>query len=301
MGHVAEQRPDEQPGPEGQPAGDPTPAGDLEPARRAGPPAPVAMDPEQFRQFQQFQQFQDFLRYQEAQQQAGTLVPDQGQGRPPVPPPPPGQLVPTEPPEHRRPQVPRWVRWLGKKLIGWLIFFLLLALALTWAYNYLFGSDDEGLPAHEMGGGTYKTNEILSSQPYEAVRQVYDAIAQEDPRTGKPLVDQACGRFAEATQAQFAANMGYPDCRQAVLALHEQVTHVNNYAESMPSHRSEPIRENTVRISSCADSWDGIHGGPALGAFTLTKVEKGQWLITGHRTEPRPCPAPTDTAPTPTS
>jgi hypothetical protein len=275
------------------------PGAELEPARggeaahRQPPPGPRQLDDEQLRQFQQFQQFQDYLRYTEAQQRPGQLTTHQG--GPPIPPPPHQQPTPAPPPRRRAPRV---LVWLGKKVLGWLVFFLLLALAATWAYNHFFGNgEDEDLPAAMTGGGTYKTNEILSDKPYEAVRQVYDAIAQEDPATGLPLIPQACGRFAERTQQEFAADLGYADCRQAVVALHEQVTHVNAYAESIPSSLSRPVTGETLRVSSCEF---GIDGGPALGAFTLTKVERGQWLITGHEAEPTPCPAPSGTSPTPT-
>lgn len=289
MGHVVEQRDDRRGDPERQAHGDtPAPETSTEITASPGnpPPAPP-IDAEQLRQFRQFQQFQQFLRFQEAQHQAGTdLTPvatgETSTARPPaaLPPPPPS-----------RPRAPGWLRWLGKKLLGWLIFFLLLAMALTWAYNYFFGTGDESgsESAAKLGGGTYHTEEILSTEPHEAVRQVYDAIAQESPRTNGPLVAQACGRFDDRTQQRFATNLGYPDCRQAVLALHERVTHVNDYAESIRPRRYDPDATN-LRIDSC--DFD-IQGGPALGVFTVTRVEMGQWLITGHEPGPATCPAPT--------
>ncbi len=178
---------------------------------------------------------------------------------------------------------------LANKYFRRVLYVLVLLIAAKIAYDSTFGGDDTGdRPAAETGGGTYRTNQILSTKPYEAVRQVYDAIAQEDQQSGQPLVDHACGRFREDVQQQFAENMGYRDCRVAVLELHEQVTQVNDYAESMPSSGFEQPLGDTLRISSCDFP---IVGGPNLGAFTVSKVEKGQWLITGHQAEPTPCPA----------
>ncbi|WP_406640501.1 hypothetical protein [Amycolatopsis sp. WGS_07] len=48
-----------------------------------------------------------------------------------------------------------------------------------------------------------------------------------------------------------------------------------------------------MTIDSCTFK---VSGGPALGVFQVTKVDKGQWLITGHTTGPDKCPAPTATS-----
>jgi hypothetical protein len=308
MGHVAEQRGDE------QPAGGQAPGSDIEPVRSPGagqapesspqpsslqpsgpPPQGPQLDAEQLRQFQQFQQFQDFLRYSEAQRHGQGYIPQpppaelahaqQATPAPhhswlPAPPPAGPPALPLAPP---RPGLPRWARRLLKRIVRWVLLLAVLALAGTWAYNHFFGSSgDENRPAAETGGGTYRTNLILSTQPYEAVRMVYQHVAQ-----GR--ADLACGRFDEATQRKFATDLRYVDCAQAVAALHAKVTHVNSYAESIPSSVSGQPPEGTVHISSCQF---GVRGGPNLGAFTVTQVEKGQWLITGHAAEPDPCPAP---------
>jgi hypothetical protein len=295
MGHVVEQRPDAEGGSEKpsevRPGGEvePTRTGPVDPApadSAPGYPAPVAPvqgDAEQWRQFQQFQRFQEFLRFQEAQRErpgselapVATRHPELAAGndieQPPAAPPP-------------RREVPRWLRWLGKKLLGWLIFFLLLALALTWAYQHFFGTDNGNSTesAARMGGGKYHTEEILSKEPYEAVRKVYHHLAQS-------RADLACGYFdnEHGVQQRFAEDLGFRDCRAAVLSLHRQVTHVNDYAESIHPARYDP-NAATVRIDSCDFA---IKGGPALGVFTVTEVEMGQWLITGHEPGPRTCPA----------
>lgn len=185
------------------------------------------------------------------------------------------------------------MEWLGKKIIGWLIFFLLLAITLTWAYNHFLGKDDDNSTeaAAEQGGGSYHTREILSSEPYEAVRQVYNKTAQEDPGTNEPSVDQVCGNFDRETQDLFARNTGHSDCRQAVLGLHEEVDHVTDYARSIRPQYYE-ANTSTLRVDSC--DFD-IRGGPALGVFTVQQVERGQWLITDHDPGPRTCPDPSHT------
>lgn len=264
MGHVAEQDQHGQQTP-AEPPDDQAGRADLQQRPPAQPDEPTQVDPEQLRRFQQFQQFQEFQRFQELQRQAGD------------------EPVPVQPPKRRR-RAPRWLRWLGMKLLAWLIFFLLTAIALTWAANYFLGSDEgEQPPAAKTGGGTFHTNTILATKPYEAVRGVYDAIAKgAEPR-------YACGRMDRETQRAFAAHLGYANCRTAVRDLQTQVTEVNDYAESMPSSVSKPITGDTVRIKSCEF---GISGGPALGGFTVSKVERGQWLITGHRSGPEHCTSP---------
>jgi hypothetical protein len=281
---VAEQEPGHQPD-------EPDARGEVERARpqpeEGGHPP---LDPEQLRQFQQFQ---DYLRFTEAQRQSGgELVP--GQGGPPVVPPggPPLAPPPGSPAPRRKITAPRWAKRLAGKLLSALLLLLVLAIAGKLAYNYFFPSQDDNRPASETGGGTYHANKILSTQPYEAVRTVYDAIAQRDPNPDD-MIARACGRFREDVQQKFAEDLSFPDCRQAVLALHTKVTDINGYAESIPSYVSGQTGD-TVTIDSCSFS---INGGPALGVFIVSKVEKGQWLITGHERGPATCAAP-NTAPT---
>jgi hypothetical protein len=278
---VAEQRDDGKPGSEIEPAGSNPPASQS--------PGPPPMDQAQLEQFRQFQQFQDYLRFTQSQQgdqpapppDAGVVQApasqNSGAGRPPVIP--PGyQLVPTE-----RRRAPKWVSWLGKKVIAWVLAIVILGLAGTWLYNHFFPNDAGKSSAQlaQEGGGKYHTNRILSTSPYEAVREVYDAIAQN-------LVPQACGRMDEPIQQKFAQDLGYADCQVAVHELNRKVTSKNDYAESMPSYVSEPLPGDRFTISSCRF---GIKGGPALGAFTVQKVDKSQWLITAHTNESTPCPA----------
>jgi hypothetical protein len=237
------------------------------------------------------------LKFTEAQKQAGgQLVSQEAQApvphltwQPTPPGPPPGELVPANSP---RPQVPGWLKWVGRKILGWVVLLLILGLAAAWLLNHFFPSNtNDNRPAAETGGGTYHTNQLLSKNPYEAVRGVYDAIGKNNPDL-KSMVDKACGPMREDVQQKFARDLSFKDCAQAVLALHAKVTNLNAYIESIPSYISETSSGITVTISSCAV---GVRGGPALGAFTVTQVENGQWLITGHTNEPDPCPPPSPT------
>jgi hypothetical protein len=297
---VAEQRDDGKPG------------SDIEPAGSNAPASQPPMDPAQLEQFRQFQQFQDYLKFTQSQQgnqpapppdagmvQAPPSQPatqDSGAGRPPVIP--PGyQLVPTE-----RRRAPKWVSWLGKKVIAWALAIVILGLAGTWLYNHFFPNDSGKTSAQlaQEGGGKYHTNHVFSTNPYEAVRFVYHNIAQ-----GR--VADACGRFQNEgqrdIQTQFAQdiaqtfrqNTAQTDCKKAVEFLATQVTNKNDYAESLPSSVSEPLPGDTVTIDSCTFT---ISGGPALGVFTVSKVEKGQWLITGHAIGPAKCSGVPTTSPT---
>lgn len=314
---MAEQRDDGKPGSEIEPAGPNAPTGGLpalpQPSAPGSPALPQPsgsaqppVDPAELEQFRQFQQFQDYLKFTQAQQgnqpapppDAGVVqappsqpMPQQG-GQPPMIP--PGyQLVPTE-----RRRAPKWVTWIGKKVLAWVLAIVILGLAATWLYNHFFPNDSGKTSAQlaQEGGGKYHTNHVFSKNPYEAVRMVYQDIAQGS-------VDDACGRFAyDATkgvdiQSKFAQDLGQNDCRQAVQAIHAQVQPKdrNNYAESVPSYVSEPLSGDVVTIDSCSFS---ITGGPALGVFTVSKVELGQWLITGHASGPAKCGGTPTTAPT---
>lgn len=285
MGDVVEQRGD---GTSGQSDDEIEIVPDVPRAGAELTPATPDLDPEQLRQFQQFQEFQRFQQFQQLQQQAAGGAGQSASLRTAT-----GTdlTVPPQPAQGTR-KVPGWLQWLGRKLLGWLIFFLLLAIFATWAFNELFGSDDDNSTeaAARMGGGTYHTEELLAKEPHEAVRKVYDAIAQEDPSTNRPLIAEACGHFDNdrGIQQLFATNTGHPDCRAAVLALHEQVTHVNDYAESIFPRWYDPDA-TTVRVDSCDFA---VEGGPALGTFEVTQVEMGQWLITDHEPGPTTCPSP---------
>lgn len=238
---------------------------------------------EQFEQFQQFQRFQQFQEFQRSQAQQGTdLVP--GQQYQPVPAP-TQTLVPQPQPQRRR--VPGWLQWIGKKVLGWLILLILMAGALTWAYNHFFQSEDPQTPEEQaqMGGGRLEDNTILpTSSPYETVRRLYSDIALDVPK-------DACTRFDadNRTRETFARHLGYGTCIEAAEALTGQVEtgKTNAYAESIYPQPYDRMAEQ-ITIDSCDFA---IEGGPALGTFTVSRVANNQWLITGHKDGPEKCPA----------
>ncbi|PXY32158.1 hypothetical protein [Prauserella muralis] len=312
MGHVVEQRPDGEPGPEQRPPGEPAPGSEIEPAQQSAPAesgtggqqhqAPPQLDPEQLRQFeefQQFQRFQEFQRFQQGQQppQPGGELAASRQHHPA--PTATQQLIPQQPPRPPR-KVPSWLQWLGKKVLGWLIFFILLAIALTWAYNYFIGgSDDSDSPESQaqLGGQKLEKNFLMEDDPYGAVRFVYDNIAQN-------LAEDACQRFdyPNGADQKFAQDLGYSSCREAVTAINRQLASPDDYAEAIPSGVPTELFDEvtamrpgaTIKVDSCDATAlrGGVKGGPALGTFVLTKQKyKSQWLITGHEPGPKTCPA----------
>lgn len=281
-GHVAEQRDDGKPGAEVEPAGSNTPA---------TPPSPPPIDQAELEQFRQFQQFQDYLRFTQTQQGnqpappagAGQVQQYSG-GQPPIPPGPSHEVVPAE---RRRRPAPKWLTWLGKKVIAWVLAFVVLIVAGTWLYNHYFPSDkgEDTQTFVQHGGGKYHTNQSLPTDPFQAVRGIYDAIGKPDSPESK--VDHVCLLMSNEAQLQFGRDLGYPDCASAVPALSSKVTDMNSYIYAVRPISSMLI-ESPMTIHSC---WYSVQGGPVLGSFTLTKVELGQWLITGHSNDPATCPA----------
>ncbi|GAA4540104.1 hypothetical protein [Amycolatopsis samaneae] len=301
---MAEQRDDGRTGAE--PGTDLEPTGAAQPAPPAAAPQPPApqLDPQQLREFEQFKQFQDYLKFTQAQQgnqpaptPEGGLVPAPSQqpaayqaAQPPAPvAPQTGLLVPAE---RSGPRTPRWLRRLGGKLLGWILAFVLLAVAVTWVYHQFFPSDAGKTSAQiaAEGGHTYHATPLLAKNPYEAVRSVYDALGKANPNQ-QQLMSRACGPMDEATQQKFAQDLGFRDCGEAAVRLSGQVEHarMNDYINSIPRYQSDQPLGEQLTISSCAYP---VKGGPSLGSFTVKQVEKGQWLIVGHTNEPTPCPAP---------
>jgi hypothetical protein len=204
------------------------------------------------RQFQQFQQFQELMR-----QQGGALVP----------------LLPPA-------RKPLWRRILGSRLVRRLVLLLIVVLGLYFAYDYYFGSDNDNRPASETGGGLYHTNHILKDDPYDAVRQVYQRVADNTPAF-------ACGVFTDEAAQQFAEHFNAADCPAAVAKLNAEVDTApgskNAYAEpDFQGKLGQKPNESPITISSCEL---GVSAGPRLGVFTVSRVEKEQWIITGHQRE----------------
>ncbi|MDQ3404687.1 MAG: hypothetical protein M3548_15065 [Actinomycetota bacterium] len=241
-----------------------------QPDRNAGPPVPYVppdivpgtstpggqFDAEQRRQFEEFQRFQEF---------------QQTHGDAPSP--------------HRR--RPTWRRILFAKWFRRLAFLLVLAIAAIWAYQHYFGGPDDSLPASQTGGGKTERTVLFASTPKEAVRMIYDNIAQN-------TLPDACTRFeTEAVEQQFANHFNAGDCASAVRRLHEEVGTANDYAEPYfpPEMDLTERTDGTVVISSCALE---VRDGPRLGRFTVRKIPNArgeQWTIAKHEAEPVPCPA----------
>lgn len=256
-------------------------------------PGSEPVDEEQLRQFRQFQEFQRFLEYQR----------EHGEG--------PDERSREAGPAGWRRTPPAWLTKLGGKLLTAFLVLIAVVAGLALAINHYLGGSDEVSDAElaEQGGKKAEETKLYASDPYEAVRDVYRRVAQQDPSTGLPQVEKVCLRFDEAGRSQFTANMGAPTCEDAVIALNEDVEHVTNYVQSLPRSMPYEVYDEVSQlnegesytIESCeaARSLGGtIIGGPALGTFIVSKIPdaKGeQWLITGHEPGPRSCPTPTRT------
>jgi hypothetical protein len=237
------------------------------PRTPAAAPEPVPIDPEAVRQFQQFQQFQELMR----QQGDNALLP---------------------PP----PKKPLWQRVLQRKLVRRLALLAILLVTAPLWWNLLlagivslathaFGSNEPPKPASETGGGTYHTNHILKDSPYEAVRQVYQRVADDDPTF-------ACGVFSDGAAQEFANHAGAADCPAAVHQLFGQIDKSQPYKNTWADDqglpltiggirlKSPPASVSRVEISSCE-----VTVSPRLGKFTIERVDRGQWLITQHQQE----------------
>lgn len=264
-----------------QPREQPITPSEIVPAEGTAPPPatrpPTNITPEEIRQFQEFQRFQELMRDQAEK------------GFPQGTPPPPGFLQPWGQPPPKESFGKRFLKATISKIITGLVVLAVLVIAGYLAVDYFFGEDHNELPASQTGGGKTTDNLILDTNPYEAVRKIYHHIA--NGADGVP--EQVCLRFQDRGK-KFASDMGYDNCTDAVHGLAAEVTDADAYAESMPSYKTtfDPKSENEITISSCADNLrGGIQGGPALGVFTVKKIEgsrSGQWIIAGHENEP-PC------------
>ena len=295
------------------------PAGSNVPAPAPAGPNPaqdpdMQLDPEQLRLFQEFQQFQRFQEFQRAKE-AG-LIPPPGQqpqsatsGE--LQPAPsrqvqratPGQMQPATsrevvPPHAEQPQdappgrrkPPRWLVSLGGKIVGALLMLAAIVIGAALAINYFLGPDDPLTPAEQasQGGKKAEGTKLYASSPYEAVRRIYDDIAQG-------ATEDICFRFEEAAREQFAAAFNHDNCSDAAAELHSKVTDVDAYAESLPSNVSNPQLGDQIEIDSCqvGIAPGGVTGGPALGIFTVSKIPNAQgeqWIITKYVPGPEKCP-----------
>jgi hypothetical protein len=282
MADMAENQPPAQP-----PGEPPTPPTGL-PALPAGaPPTPLppGLDADEYRRFQEFQRFQDYQRFV-ASQQGGTA-----QGNKPVPYPSPasyqgwpGGPAPLPPGRPSRP--PIWLIILRSKLVRRLITLGLVVLALYIAYEHYFGSSDTNNPA-VLHPGPVQGSGRLATNPADAVAAVYHLIGENSPTN-------ACLEFSTAAKAQFARDLGAPTCEAAVTAIYGQLDSAGRqaYNEVLVPSTAVTTNGSTAEVSSCGM---GISAGPRLGAFVVTEDRFQGWQVTGHRSEPNPCPAASTT------
>ena len=233
------------------------------PAPRAPEPQPI--DPEAVRQFQQFQQFQELMR-----QQGGTAL---------LPPPTRKSLV-------RKVFRNPFVRW---PLIIVIAVVILVLLGLVVGYlvlQHFFGHSEEQGPASVVGGRSYTNRTILAGSPHEAVRKVYQRVADDSP-------DFVCGQFNPTAAQQFAADFQAGSCEEAVHQINARIDkNQKGYKNTWADYQGLPLTLNgmdlknppagvtSVEISSC-----GVTVSPKLGWFKVQKVERDQWLIVEHRKE----------------
>ncbi|MBP2322431.1 hypothetical protein JOF56_002816 [Kibdelosporangium banguiense] len=227
---------------------------------------PVPYDPDQQRQFEQFQQFQQFLQFQEAQGQ--------------------GQLPPAIAPKKR----PGWQKFLLSKLFRRLVLLGLVIGAAAWGCSVLqdtfnIAPKDDGLGQQGGAGPGGEAQRMYNENPKAGVQTVYSFVARGN-------VD-ACRSFEPAAAKQFADDFGAADCPAAVKKLAGTVG-------SNPEVRDlNWSGVQTLTVSSCTQLRPKP-GTRLLGEFTFSKHPNG-WLVSAHKSEPDPCPAPTTTAPPTTS
>ncbi|CRK60081.1 hypothetical protein [Alloactinosynnema sp. L-07] len=225
------------------------------------PPGDVPAPPPAFQGSPEWREFQEFQRFKEFQR---------------------GEL----PPAKRR---PLWLKVLLGKWVRRLVFLLILFIAAGWAYQHYFGDPNENLPAAQTGGGSTNRTQLYSDTPKEAVRMLYDNIAQNTPI-------QACSRFeSEAIGQKFANAFNAPDCLTAMKRLNAEVGTANDYAEPTfpPPMKLVPDINGIVVISSCEMI---VRDGPRLGKLTVKKIPDArgeQWIISDYAKETCPTVQPT--------
>ncbi|MET0235582.1 MAG: hypothetical protein ABW224_13135 [Kibdelosporangium sp.] len=228
------------------------------------PNHPVPYDPDQQRQFEQFQQYQQFLKFQEMQ---GQL--------------PPGTTSPT-------PQAPKgkpwWRKILGSKLFYRLLGLVVVIAAVAWGCTFVRetlnpATKDDGLGVAGGSGPGGEEQRLNSENPNAAIAAVYNYVSAGDKN--------ACRLFEPIAAKKFADDFGASDCEAAVRRL---AGTVDRAPEVKPLTWSGV---QTLTVSSCA-KLKPKPGARLLGEFTFTKHSNG-WLVSGHESEPDPCPAPTTT------
>ena len=274
-----------------QPPGEPpTPPTGLPalPAGASPTPAPQGLDADEYRRFQEFQRFQDYQRF------VGT------QGNQPVPAPQHHELA-THLADMRQKLAriervtnpPTWQKVLRNKWLHRLVWFVIVVVALSIAYQRFFGSSQPNNPA-ALHPGQVQGSGRLEDNPADAAAAVYHLISENSPTN-------ACLEFGSSAGTQFARDLGATDCAAAVTKIYNQLGNGGRAAYEVVRVPATAVTTTggTAEVSSCGM---GIDAGPRLGIFVLTEDQFHGWRVTGHRSEPDPCPAPPTTGgPPPTS
>jgi hypothetical protein len=226
------------------------------------PGAPV--DPDQYAQFQQFQQFQEFLRHRESQGD-----------------------VPQLPPAKK----PTWKKVLFSKAFRRAAFYLVVIIAVVWAYNHYFGGPaDDGLGTQGSSGPGQKADPgKASTSPNAAIDTLYRWAATGDQGTNAASACQQL--FNAAGQRAFVIDLGGPDCESVVRGLTGKV------GVLLRPPLVDTYNKQVIEISSCDDlalKPDTV----GMGKFVFTRFGDG-WIISGHEPEPNPCPTPTTSSSSP--
>ncbi|HEY4460343.1 MAG TPA: hypothetical protein VGN81_38895 [Pseudonocardiaceae bacterium] len=119
----------------------------------------------------------------------------------------------------------------------------------------------------------------LPATPYDAVAVIYlfpaEGIAP----------DKSCLIFTASAAKSFGQAFGASSCAAAFTKIASQITDKDAYSEPDTSRLPSNPTGNTITVDSCDL---GVTGGPRLGTFTVTHLEKG-WQITGYQAQ-RTCP-----------
>jgi hypothetical protein len=297
MANMAENQPPAQP-----PGEPPTPPAGLPAIPAGAPPSPLppGLDADEYRRFQEFQRFQDYQRFVQAQQggtQPGSAQPDVTQpgtaqpGSRPTPYPSPASYQgwpggPAPLPPGKPPRPPIWLIILRTKLVRRLITLGVVVLLLYIAYEHFFGTGDTNNPA-ALHPGPVQGSGRLATNPADAVAAVYHLIGENSPTN-------ACLEFSAAGRAQFARDLGATTCAAAVTTIYGQLDSTGRqaYNEVLVPSTAVTTRGTAAEVSSCGMS---VAAGPRLGVFVVTEDRFQGWQVTGHRSEPNPCPAPPTT------
>lgn len=256
---------------------------------------PAGVDPETFRQFQEFQRFQQFQRFTQGQTPppdaappwsaaGGQLEPVQGRQQPP---PVHEQLAVVQAQLHemrqsqakieRATNPPLWRKILRSTPFRWAIGLLVIVLIAIWGVpalvqHYVGGGNDQhtntaGKPTSIQQSGQ------LAGAPYDAVADVYLFPAEGlSP-------DKSCLTFSASAAKSFAQAFGTSSCVAAFTKIAGEITDKDAYSDPDTSKLPTNPTGNTVTVDSCDL---GVTGGPRLGTFTVTHVDKG-WEITGYQ------------------